>query len=84
MKRKILSWVLATTILATWLSATFANTENIISTTKTEVKKELTAEQKAKFEEYKRIKAKQKAGQTLTAEEQKLLDEFKAKKNKNS
>ena len=78
MNRKIISWTVAFTVLLAWIWYTYANTTE--NSTKVENRWTLTAEQKAKFEKFRTIKNKLSFGQTLTADEQKIYDEFKAKK----
>lgn len=84
MKRnvKILAWALITAMTATSIWVSFADNSAIwtFNSSKKFVKQQLTTEQKAEMEVIRAILDKKRNLETLTADEQVKLDNFKANK----
>ncbi len=82
--KKLLTWLLLTTVVVGWIWATFASdsTKSWITNANKEFRKinNLNAEQKAEMEAIKTIMQKKKNGETLTVDEQAKLTAFEANK----
>lgn len=80
--KKLLTWLLLTTVVVSWIWASFASdstsTGNTNDTREFRKMPELTEAQKAEMEVIKTIIEKKKAWTTLTSDEQTKLDEFEA------